>query len=191
MREEREDLRGARAEPGGIRLEEEGMHALAEDVLGQGAGRVLRPPAPPRAQCPDQPGSREGLLEDGSHAVSTLSNPGMRASGRDVRPLPGPARGTELTGAAGDGILPPHDRRARPARLARGSRATLRKETAMAKRILMLVGDYAEDYEVMVPFQALQMAGHPVHAVCPGKEKGETIRTAVHDFEGAQTYSEK
>ena len=61
----------------------------------------------------------------------------------------------------------------------------------MAKKILMLVGDYAEDYEVMVPFQALQMVGYTVHAVCPGKEKGETIRTAVHDFEGAQTYSEK
>jgi deglycase len=61
----------------------------------------------------------------------------------------------------------------------------------MAKRILMLVGDYCEDYEVMVPFQALQMVGHEVHAVCPGKRKGEKIRTAIHDFEGDQTYSEK
>ena len=62
----------------------------------------------------------------------------------------------------------------------------------MAKKtILMLVGDYVEDYEVMVPFQTLQMAGHVVHAVCPGKKSGETVRTAVHDFEGAQTYSEK
>lgn len=59
------------------------------------------------------------------------------------------------------------------------------------KRILMLVGDYVEDYEVMVPFQALQMVGHTVHAVCPGKTKGELVRTAVHDFEGDQTYSEK
>lgn len=62
----------------------------------------------------------------------------------------------------------------------------------MAKKtILMLVGDYVEDYEVMVPFQALQMAGHTVHAVCPGKKSGEAVRTAIHDFEGDQTYSEK
>ncbi|NJO40879.1 MAG: DJ-1/PfpI family protein [Cyanobacteria bacterium CRU_2_1] len=59
------------------------------------------------------------------------------------------------------------------------------------KRILFLVGDFVEDYEVMVPFQALQMVGHSVHAICPGKKAGETIRTAVHDFEGDQTYSEK
>lgn len=60
-----------------------------------------------------------------------------------------------------------------------------------AKRILMLVGDYVEDYEVMVPFQALLMVGHRVDAVCPGKKKGERVRTAIHDFEGDQTYSEK
>ncbi|MGD0696368.1 MAG: DJ-1/PfpI family protein [Terriglobia bacterium] len=60
-----------------------------------------------------------------------------------------------------------------------------------AKRILMLVGDYVEDYEVMVPFQALLMVGHTVHAVCPGKKSGEAVRTAIHDFEGDQTYSEK
>ncbi|WP_437883623.1 DJ-1/PfpI family protein [Pseudomonas sp. LRF_L74] len=59
------------------------------------------------------------------------------------------------------------------------------------KKILMLVGDYAEDYETMVPFQALLMLGHEVHAVCPNKKAGETIRTAIHDFEGGQTYSEK
>jgi protease I len=59
------------------------------------------------------------------------------------------------------------------------------------KKILMLVGDYVEDYEVMVPFQALQMVGHTVHAVCPGKKAGEQVRTAIHDFEGDQTYSEK
>ena len=58
-------------------------------------------------------------------------------------------------------------------------------------QILMLVGDYVEDYEVMVPFQALQMAGHTVHAVCPGKKSGDFVRTAIHDFEGDQTYSEK
>jgi protease I len=60
-----------------------------------------------------------------------------------------------------------------------------------AKKILMLVGDYVEDYEAMVPFQALQMVGHEVHAVCPDKKAGEKVRTAVHDFEGDQTYSEK
>lgn len=59
------------------------------------------------------------------------------------------------------------------------------------KKILMLVGDYVEDYEAMVPFQALQMVGHRVDAVCPGKKAGETVRTAIHDFEGDQTYSEK
>lgn len=60
-----------------------------------------------------------------------------------------------------------------------------------AKKILMLVGDFVEDYEVMVPFQALQMVGHTVHAVCPEKSAGQFVRTAVHDFEGDQTYSEK
>jgi protease I len=60
----------------------------------------------------------------------------------------------------------------------------------MAK-ILMLVGDFVEDYEVMVPFQALQIAGHDVDAVCPDKRKGEKVRTAIHDFEGDQTYTEK
>ena len=60
-----------------------------------------------------------------------------------------------------------------------------------AKKILMIVGDYVEDYEVMVPFQTLLTVGHTVHAVCPGKQAGEKVRTAVHDFEGDQTYSEK
>ena len=60
-----------------------------------------------------------------------------------------------------------------------------------AKKLLMLVGDYVEDYEVMVPFQALLMVGHTVHAVCPDKKAGQTVRTAIHDFEGDQTYSEK
>ena len=58
------------------------------------------------------------------------------------------------------------------------------------RKILILAGDYVEDYEIMVPFQALQMVGLTVHAVCPGKKAGETVRTAVHDFEGDQTYSE-
>jgi len=60
-----------------------------------------------------------------------------------------------------------------------------------AKKILFLVGDFAEDYEVMVPFQALTALGHNDHAVCPGKKAGEKIKTAIHDFEGDQTYTEK
>ncbi len=60
-----------------------------------------------------------------------------------------------------------------------------------AKKILMIVGDYVEDYEVMVPFQTLLTVGHTVHGVCPGKRAGEKVRTAIHDFEGDQTYSEK
>ena len=60
-----------------------------------------------------------------------------------------------------------------------------------AKRILMLVGDFVEDYEAMVPFQMLTMVGHDVDTVCPDKEVGDTVQTAVHDFEGAQTYTEK
>src|SRR5690606_5991503 len=59
------------------------------------------------------------------------------------------------------------------------------------KKILFITGDFAEDYETMVPFQMLLMVGYEVHAVCPGKKKGETIKTAIHDFEGDQTYSEK
>jgi protease I len=58
-------------------------------------------------------------------------------------------------------------------------------------RLLMIVGDFAEDYETMVPFQALQMVGHTVDAVCPGKKAGQSVRTAIHDFEGDQTYTEK
>jgi protease I len=55
----------------------------------------------------------------------------------------------------------------------------------------MIVGDFGEDYEIMVPFQALQMVGHTVHAVCPDKKSGDSVRTAIHDFEGDQTYTEK
>jgi protease I len=61
----------------------------------------------------------------------------------------------------------------------------------MSRKILMLVGDFVEDYETMVPFQALQIAGHTVDAVCPKKKAGEFVRTAIHDFEGDQTYTEK
>ncbi len=59
-----------------------------------------------------------------------------------------------------------------------------------AKQILLLTGDFGEDYEIMVPYQALQMVGHEVHAVCPEKESGETVKTAIHDFRGDQTYME-
>lgn len=61
----------------------------------------------------------------------------------------------------------------------------------MGKRILMLVGDYVEDYEAMVPYQMLLLVGHEVQTVCPGKPAGDTVATAIHDFEGEQTYSEK
>ena len=61
----------------------------------------------------------------------------------------------------------------------------------MSKKILMLVGDFVEDYEAMVPFQILCMVGHQVDAVCPDKKAGETVATAIHDFEGDQTYTEK
>ncbi|MFC5624104.1 DJ-1/PfpI family protein [Algoriphagus winogradskyi] len=59
------------------------------------------------------------------------------------------------------------------------------------KKILFLTGDFAEDYETMVPVQMLEMVGYEVHSVCPGKKKGETIKTAIHDFEGDLTYTEK
>ncbi len=62
---------------------------------------------------------------------------------------------------------------------------------AMPRKILCLVGDFVEDYEVMVPFQMLLMVGHEVHAVCPNKRAGDFVATAIHDFEGDQTYSEK
>ncbi|MBJ7537455.1 DJ-1/PfpI family protein [Marinomonas transparens] len=59
------------------------------------------------------------------------------------------------------------------------------------KKILMVTGDFTEDYETMVPFQALMSMGHTVHAVCPDKQAGDTVATAIHDFEGDQTYTEK
>ena len=61
----------------------------------------------------------------------------------------------------------------------------------MPKQVLMLVGDFVEDYEVMVPYQMLLLVGCEVHAVCPDKAAGDTVATAIHDFEGEQTYSEK
>ncbi|AKP50546.1 DJ-1/PfpI family protein [Cyclobacterium amurskyense] len=59
------------------------------------------------------------------------------------------------------------------------------------KKVLFLTGDYTEDYETMVPFQMLEMVGYTVHTVCPDKKKGDIVKTAIHDFEGDQTYSEK
>jgi len=76
-----------------------------------------------------------------------------------------------------------------PAKKAPARKAAAPK--AAGKKILMLVGDYVEDYEVMVPFQALLMLGYGVEAVCPDKKAGDVVRTSVHDFEGDQTYSEK
>jgi protease I len=65
------------------------------------------------------------------------------------------------------------------------------ENTMKPAKLLLLAGDFVEDYEIMVPFQALQMVGHIVDAVCPGKKKGDQVRTAIHDFEGDQTYTEK
>ena len=59
------------------------------------------------------------------------------------------------------------------------------------KKVLFLTGDFTEDYETMVPFQMLEMVGYEVHTVCPDKKKGDIIKTAIHDFEGDQTYTEK
>jgi len=61
----------------------------------------------------------------------------------------------------------------------------------MGKKILMICGDFGEDYETMVPFQALQAVGHTVHAIAPDKKAGDYVTMAIHDFDGAQTYSEK
>ncbi|SFT62731.1 protease I [Pseudovibrio denitrificans] len=60
-----------------------------------------------------------------------------------------------------------------------------------AKKVLMITGDFTEDYETMVPFQTLGAVGHDVHAVCPDKNAGDTVATSIHDFEGDQTYTEK
>jgi deglycase len=68
---------------------------------------------------------------------------------------------------------------------------TPKEQVVSSKQILILAGDFVEDYELMVPFQALQMVGYAVNAVCPEKKAGDTVRTAVHDFEGDQTYTEK
>ncbi|GAB3007435.1 DJ-1/PfpI family protein [Cyclobacterium sediminis] len=59
------------------------------------------------------------------------------------------------------------------------------------KKVLFLTGDFTEDYETMVPFQMLEMVGYTVHTVCPDKKKGDVVKTAIHDFEGDQTYTEK
>ncbi|PIB35987.1 protease [Reichenbachiella sp. 5M10] len=59
------------------------------------------------------------------------------------------------------------------------------------KKLLFLTGDFTEDYETMVPFQMLEMVGYEVHTVCPDKKKGDIVKTAIHDFEGDQTYTEK
>src|SRR5699024_10402064 len=61
----------------------------------------------------------------------------------------------------------------------------------MSKKILMLTGDFVEDYELMVPYQALLSVGLSVDVICPDKKKGDTIATAIHDFVGFQTYTEK
>jgi protease I len=84
--------------------------------------------------------------------------------------------------------LPGLDRQLREAGMAN---LVLEMHTMKSAKLLLLAGDFVEDYEIMVPFQALQMVGHTVDAVCPGKKKGAQVRTAIHDFEGDQTYTEK
>jgi protease I len=91
-------------------------------------------------------------------------------------------------GAAGHRAL---DRRQAPVLTLLENASAMTEGRMIGKKILMLVGDFSEDYEVMVPFQALQMVGHAVHAVCPEKQPGDTVATAIHDFEGDQTYTEK
>jgi protease I len=91
-------------------------------------------------------------------------------------------------GAAGHRAL---DRRQAPILTLLENASAMTEGRMIGKKILMLVGDFSEDYEVMVPFQALQMVGHAVHAVCPEKQPGDTVATAIHDFEGDQTYTEK
>jgi protease I len=82
--------------------------------------------------------------------------------------------------------LPPRGQSA-----AGGGKLEPEAQAMKSAKLLLLSGDFVEDYEIMVPFQALQMVGHKVDAVCPGKKKGEQVRTAIHDFEGDQTYTEK
>src|SRR6266478_4417074 len=104
------------------------------------------------------------------------------------------ARRPARRGTFGSAVIGYHPRRSHPGENCSPRRwpGHFRQENPMpAKRILMLCGDFGEDYETMVPFQALQAVGHTVHAVCPGKAAGEKIATAIHDFEGDQTYSEK
>lgn len=59
------------------------------------------------------------------------------------------------------------------------------------KKILMLVGEFTEEYEIFVYQQAMEAVGHTVHVVCPDKKAGDIIATSLHDFEGHQTYTEK
>ena len=59
------------------------------------------------------------------------------------------------------------------------------------KKILMLTGDFTEEYEIFVFQQAMEAVGHKVHVVCPDKKAGDILRTSLHDFEGDQTYTEK
>jgi len=61
----------------------------------------------------------------------------------------------------------------------------------MSAKLLMIVGDFVEDYEAKVPYQALEMVGHEVHAACPERGDGGTVKTAIHDFRGDQTYLEE
>jgi len=59
------------------------------------------------------------------------------------------------------------------------------------KKILMLVGDFTEEYEIFVFQQGMEAVGHTVDVVCPDKKAGDILTTSLHDFEGHQTYTEK
>ena len=59
------------------------------------------------------------------------------------------------------------------------------------KKILMLTGDFTEEYEIFVIQQGMEAVGHTVHVICPDKKKGDILKTSLHDFEGHQTYTEK
>ncbi|MFL9503723.1 DJ-1/PfpI family protein (plasmid) [Rhodopseudomonas palustris] len=59
------------------------------------------------------------------------------------------------------------------------------------KKILMLCGEFTEEYEIYVFQQGMEAVGHTVHVICPDKKKGEMIQTSLHDFEGHQTYIER
>src|SRR5690606_6964548 len=115
------------------------------------------------------------------HPLPALKS-GARDARRRPRSVPALRRYSLTTRHPGTARTLPFRGGAHPSR-----RRHHNEETTMGKKILMICGDFCEDYETMVPFQALLAVGHTVHAVCPGRKAGDTIATAIHDFEGDQT----